>query len=133
MGGNKTSLREQPLGFKATNLLTYAITCSLAGVLATRLLPSNQQLAIMTTTALFSVHPVHVEAIAPAVGRADLLSCMFTVACLVIRLSPQGSTPSAYIIAMILAIAAVSSKEVGISAFALLFVVNCCDLFYSMN
>ncbi len=133
MGGNKTSLREQPLGFKATNLLTYAITCSLAGVLATRLLPSNQQLAIMTTTALFSVHPVHVEAIAPAVGHADLLSCMFTVACLVIRLSPQGSTPSAYIIAMILAIAAVSSKEVGISVFALIFVVNCCDLFYSMN
>ncbi len=131
--GNKKLLHERPLGFKATNLGIYALTCSLAGILATRILPSNQQLAIMTTTALFSIHPVHVEAIAPAVGRADLLCCIFTVACLIIRLSPQGSTPPAYIIALMLAIAAVSSKEIGISAFVLLFVVDCCDLFYGMK
>ncbi len=109
--GKRKPLHEQSLGFKATNLVIYAFTCALAAILATQLLPSSQQLAIVATTSLFSVHPVHVEAIAPAVARADLLCGLFTVACLVIRLSPQGSTPSAYIIVLMLAIAAASSKE----------------------
>ncbi len=131
--GKGRSLHEQPFGFKATNLVIYAITCALSAILARRILPPNQQLAIMATTSVFSVHPVHVEAIAPAVARADLLCGIFTIACLIVRLNPQGSTPSAYIIALMLAIAAVSSKEIGISAFGILFVVDCCDLFHDWN
>ncbi len=128
--GKRKPFHEQPFGFKAINLVIYAFTCALAAILATQLLPSSQKYAIMAATSLFSVHPIHVEAIAPAVARADLLCGLFTVACLVTRLSPQGSTPPAYIIVLMLAITAVSSKEIGISAFALLFVVDCCDFFY---
>ena len=60
-----------PLGFHLVNLLLHSLTCVVVCLLARRWdLPAP---AALGAGALFAVMPVHVEAIAAAVGRADLL------------------------------------------------------------
>ncbi len=67
--------RPRPLGFHAVNVLLHAGVSLLVWLLARRLglAPPGALLA----GALFAVHPVHCEAVANGVGRAELLSALF--------------------------------------------------------
>lgn len=66
----------QPLLFHAVSLLLAALTTILVYRLAARLLPEAGAIA---AAAIFAVHPVHVEAVASAVGQSELLSAAFAL------------------------------------------------------
>jgi protein O-mannosyl-transferase len=65
-----------PGGFHLANLLLHALASALVFVLAIRWLPRAGALA---AALLFAVHPVHVEAVANVVGRAEVLATVFTL------------------------------------------------------
>jgi Flp pilus assembly protein TadD len=66
-----------PWAFHLVNALLHAAATALIFLLAARFLPLSGALA---TALLFAVHPVHVEAVANVVGRAEVLAGLFTVA-----------------------------------------------------
>jgi Tfp pilus assembly protein PilF len=65
-----------PAGFHLANLLLHALASALVYVLAVRWLPRAGALA---AALLFAVHPVHVEAVANVVGRAEVLATVCTL------------------------------------------------------
>jgi tetratricopeptide (TPR) repeat protein len=83
--------------FHLNNALLHGMASLLVYLLALWLLPHA---AALVAGLLFAVHPVHVEAVANVVGRAEVLATMFTlVAALTYRvdgeLAAQGDTGSA--------------------------------------
>jgi protein O-mannosyl-transferase len=64
----------QPLPFHAVNIALHVITAVLVFWMASALLPFA---AAWLAAALYSVHPVHVEAIANAVGQSELWVALF--------------------------------------------------------
>lgn len=113
-----------PLGYHLVNVLLHAIVCGLVGVLARRLL--EDRAAATLAALLFAVHPVHSEAVANVVGRAELLAALFLLIgllCLLPSRAAQGApgTPGARglpagrtVLAAIAFLAALLSKETAI-------------------
>ena len=66
-----------PFGFHLVNILLHAVATGLVGLLAMRLMPVPAALA---AALLFAVHPVHVEAVANVVGRAEILATLWVLA-----------------------------------------------------
>ncbi|RMH45320.1 MAG: tetratricopeptide repeat protein [Deltaproteobacteria bacterium] len=67
-----------PAGYHAVNLLLHALAAALVALLGRALGLRDE--AALAAGALFAVHPVHVDAIAPGVGRADLLMAVLALA-----------------------------------------------------
>jgi len=63
-----------PRGYHAANVLLHCAVTYLVYTLYRTLLPRRGPAA---AAAVFAVHPVHAEAVAGVVGRADLLACLF--------------------------------------------------------
>lgn len=62
-------------GYHLVNILLHCLATSLVVRLARLLFPSNIPVAI--TGLLFAAHPIHTEAVAGVVGRADVAACIF--------------------------------------------------------
>lgn len=72
----------RPVGFHLTNILLHALVTGLVLMLLVALGAGTG--AAMAGAAVFAIHPVHVEAVANVVGRAELLAAAFYLgACLV--------------------------------------------------
>ena len=72
---------------------------------------------------LFAIHPIHSEAVAGIVGRADLLSCTFYIMALVCFLKASKSRKRVlrivhYLLGFALLVLSALSKEVGFTALA---------------
>ena len=67
----------EPFGYHLTNLLLHAVNVLLVYQIANRL---GGKSAPFMAAGLFAVHAVHVEAVAPVSGRADLLATSFALA-----------------------------------------------------
>ncbi len=67
--------------FHAWNVVFHAVATGLVFVLARRWI---QTFGATVAAALFAVHPVHVEAVANVVGRAEVLAGLFTVAAAIV-------------------------------------------------
>jgi hypothetical protein len=65
----------KPVGYHLVNVLLHCLATGLVVKLARHLLPRGWGPAIAGT--LFAVHPIHTEAVAGVVGRADLTACNF--------------------------------------------------------
>lgn len=65
----------RPLGYHLVNVLLHCLATGLVVKLARQLLPPLWGPAV--AGALFASHPVHTEAVAGVVGRADLAACNF--------------------------------------------------------
>lgn len=65
-----------PHPFHVVNIVLHALTCVVVFLLARRVLSLS---AALVAGLLFAVHPVHVEAVANIVGRAEVLSALFAV------------------------------------------------------
>ena len=78
----------RPLGFHVVNLVLHAaVTLLLYLLLQTALQSLRHGKAIAFTTALlFAVHPIHTEAVASIVGRAELLAAGFLIAAWLLHL-----------------------------------------------
>lgn len=64
-----------PWGYHLGNVICHAITSFLFTILGEILLASK--LGSLAAGLLFAAHPVHTEAVAGVVGRADVLACAF--------------------------------------------------------
>jgi hypothetical protein len=64
-------------GFHLVNLLMHAACSALVVLVARRVLREHSVYAPLFAGLLFAVHPVHVEAVANIVCRAELLCCLF--------------------------------------------------------
>ncbi|XP_050441799.1 protein O-mannosyl-transferase TMTC2-like [Adelges cooleyi] len=64
----------RPMSYHATNVGLHSLATGL--LLVTARMIMSKQSAVLSTL-LFAVHPVHADAVASVVGRADVLSCVF--------------------------------------------------------
>lgn len=78
-----------------------------------RMQRSVQTLAVI----LFAVHPVHVEAVAGIVGRAELMCCVFYLLALrtFFDMRKQQKTATQYLKLFAFTAAALLSKEIGVT------------------
>ncbi|XP_053692288.1 protein O-mannosyl-transferase TMTC2 [Sabethes cyaneus] len=65
----------KPLGYHLVNVLLHCVATVLVVRLARHIIPSRYGAAIAGL--LFAAHPIHTEAVAGVVGRADLTACVF--------------------------------------------------------
>lgn len=73
--------------FHATNVLLHAVVSVLVGMVGWRLLRSRA--VAVGAGILFAVHPLHTEVVANVVGRAELISSIWSLAALLVFL-PEG-------------------------------------------
>lgn len=77
-----------PAGYHLANLLLHALMCGMVWLLVVRLFEDR---VLATAAALvFAVHPVHSEAVAGIVGRAEVLAALFLAAGAILLLPPAG-------------------------------------------
>ncbi|MBI1287032.1 MAG: hypothetical protein GC178_05575 [Flavobacteriales bacterium] len=67
-----------PRAMHRTNIILYAILCLLILKLLSELFP-EQRLLMLIVAGIFTVHPLHVEAVANIKGRDEILSMLFGV------------------------------------------------------
>ena len=114
------------LVFHATPVLLHgvasALVVALGAALARRFREGRSSLAVPVAAGLlFAVHPVHVESVAWLAGRSDLLCAAFALAALAASLRWLETRRTAWVAATgALALAAMLSKEVGLSLIGLL-------------
>lgn len=67
-----------PFGFHATNIFLHGVVSALVVPVSNYLFGGNSPRMAFITSLLFAVHPIHTEAVAAIVGRADLLCALFS-------------------------------------------------------
>jgi hypothetical protein len=103
----------RPLLFHAVNIAWYALDAALVTRLALRWWPP---LAAALAGVLFAVHPVHVEAVANVVGRAELLAATALLMLALVASTQRPLTIPRLVVIGLLSAAALCSKETGIVA-----------------
>lgn len=110
-----------PFGFHLVNVLLHAAVSALVLLL---LLGIGAALPAAWAGALvFAVHPVHVEAVANVVGRAEVLASLFLLAACVVYLKGRGGWRTAGPVAL-LYLLSLLSKETGITLPAVLMLLH---------
>jgi tetratricopeptide (TPR) repeat protein len=108
-----------PVTSHVVNVVLHAVVTVLVGLLAARWLPRAGAVAAAT---FFAIHPVHVEAVSTAVGRAELLCAAMLLGLMLLASRTAPATARERALAAMLAALALSSKETGVVAPALAFV-----------
>ena len=103
-------------GFHLVNLLLHAVCSALVATVARRILREHSRWAPLLAGLAFAVHPVHVEAVANIVCRAEMLSGIFW--CLAFLAYAEGvdTTPHSFTFRQLRAIAScvgLTSEEGG--------------------
>nr|CAD7202138.1 unnamed protein product [Timema douglasi] len=114
----------KPWGFHVTNVLLHCLVSVLSLLVYDRLFGGHSPRAALLSALLFSVHPVHSEAVAGVVGRADLLCALlyflsFLVYCSAVSIKGSFHQSSLVILSMGLAALAMLAKEQGITVIGL--------------
>lgn len=114
----------KPFGYHLINVLLHCLATGLVVKVARVLLPSLWGPAI--AGALFASHPIHTEAVAGLVGRADLAACnLYLLAFLIYskHVTWRGTNAlkswCALIVTIVLSAAAVLCKETAVTALLL--------------
>ena len=104
-----------PIAYHVGNLLSHAASVWLLSGIALAVL--RRRAPALIAAALFAVHAIHVEAVAPASGRADLLSALFVLLTWRLALNAgRRPTPGRGAMAGAAAFAGVLAKESAIVA-----------------
>lgn len=93
-----------------------------------QVLPGRSNLAHAITGFLFAVHPIHSEAVAGIVGRADLLACFLTLTSFLTYSAHcnRARSPLPLLLALVSSALATLAKETGISSLALCLLWELC-------
>eukprot|EP00949_MAST-11_sp_MAST-11-sp1_P003077 g3077.t1 len=110
----------KPEGYHACNVLMHMIASTLLLALADIFL---KPLPAALSALIFAVHPVHTEAVAGIVGRADILGAAFMLLAILAFRSSENR-PTMLIASLVMAIAAFLSKEMAFAAFPLLIAME---------
>jgi tetratricopeptide (TPR) repeat protein len=132
LAANWSLLGGEPWGFHAVNAVLHGLATALVLVLAARYL---SPLAALGAAALFAVHPVHVEAVANVVGRAELLATIFTLLAALLYAAdgdaaPPGPRPpglgrlATSVGTVVAVLCAFASKESALAAPGILLLVD---------
>jgi len=119
-----------PLGYHLVNLLLHLLVTQLYYAVCRHY--TSQQVSQIAAL-LFAVHPVHTEAVAGAVGRAELLSSIFFLLALLSYHKQSGGrvNPRSYLHLLLPGLAAglaMLSKEQGVTVIGLCIVHELCWL-----
>ncbi len=114
----------EPKGYHLTDLIILTVNALLLGALAARLLGRGFRIAPLVAALVFVLHPAQLEILPVSARRADTLSLLFTLACLLAQpgSSKTGLRPRAGVLSAVLALLAICSKETGIVVVPLVFV-----------
>lgn len=117
-----------PRGFHLTNVLLHATVSVLSLAIFNLLLGGACHRAALLASLLFAVHPIHAEAVAGVVGRADLLCALFYFLAFIVYCSSLHLDWGVYqavmlLLSMILSAIAMFCKEQGIT------VIGLCSLY----
>ncbi len=111
-----------PAGYRAVNLLLHALVS--AGVYALAMVLFRRTSVAVVAGLVFAVHPIHVEAVAPIVGRSELLAACSVLWGMVLFVQDALSgtrrvVTVRYVIMLVLLVMAVFSKESAITVVGL--------------
>ncbi|XP_046681858.1 protein O-mannosyl-transferase TMTC4-like isoform X4 [Homalodisca vitripennis] len=112
--------------FHLVNLVLYILVCCLS-LFVTRALSGGESSHSVSfiTAVLFTVHPVHTEAVVPVVGRADLLCALFMFCAFLVYCQALESKTRILVhvfllsLTVLLATASMFAKEQGITILAI--------------
>ncbi|MBN8725277.1 MAG: tetratricopeptide repeat protein [Acidobacteria bacterium] len=113
----------EPYGYHLVNIIIHIINSLLVYWIVKHY--SESKLLSIFTALLFSVHPVHSEAVAAIYGRAELLAAMFLLIAWVYYLKSLTSKYY-YIISLLSYFLSLFCKESGIVFFGILLLVQFC-------
>jgi Flp pilus assembly protein TadD len=113
---------EAPGLFHATSVVLHAGAAALVAALVLRL--GGGGAAALGAGLLFAVHPVHVEAVANLVGRAEVLATLGVLAACHLYLAGRTGTPLRIAGIAVLYVLALGAKESAVALPALLLVVD---------
>ncbi|XP_044137349.1 protein O-mannosyl-transferase TMTC1 [Bufo gargarizans] len=124
----------EPLYFHAVNVVLHSIVSALLGYICSTIVFEDRKQAVASAL-LFAVHPVHTEAVAGIVGRADVMSCLlFLLAFLCYIRSvevnppldcfPGTTSPFLLLLSLLLGTCAMLVKETGITVFGVCVVYD---------
>lgn len=107
-----------PFGYHALNVALHALACWLAWRVALRLLDDPR--VALAAGLLFAVHPIHCEAVANVVGRAEVLAAICLCAgLLALPASPGRAALGRTALASAAFLAALLAKETAVSYIAI--------------
>ncbi|XP_063785246.1 protein O-mannosyl-transferase TMTC1 [Pseudophryne corroboree] len=123
-----------PFYFHAVNVVFHcAVSSLLCYVCSTAVFEDKWQ--ALATALLFAVHPIHTEAVAGIVGRADVLSCflflltfLFYIRSVEVNPAPDSfpgtSSPLLLLLSLLLGTCAMLVKETGVTVFGVCLVYD---------
>ena len=121
-------------GYHLFNIIIYGISVILFYIVCRQWTSSENSARI--SSLWFCFHPVHVEAVASLVGRADSLCGLFYMAVLIayyfsmLRWSSNGPRSSdflgklLFVVALVLAVVASLTKEIGVTIFGMIIIME---------
>ena len=112
----------QPFGYHVVNVFLHGVVTYLFTSFVSEISSGNLFIALVSGL-LFAIHPIHTEAIAGLVGRAESLSGIFFLTVLLIYSRSSKHSGLIYCLGMVLLaftiLCSVLSKEVGITVIAI--------------
>ncbi|XP_041972951.1 protein O-mannosyl-transferase TMTC1-like [Aricia agestis] len=102
-----------PWWWHACNVTLHAACCALVARACVTVARLQRPFAALAAL-LFAVHPVHTEAVAGVVGRAELLACMFFLSSLLVYHRPTSNKRSVWL-SVILGALSMLAKETGVT------------------
>ncbi|EEB13478.1 smile protein, putative [Pediculus humanus corporis] len=108
----------RPYGFHLVNVLLHSLCTYLVVKLARKFF--NKNFPVFVCGFLFSLHPIHTEAVAGIVGRADIASCIFYIISFLSYIKHSGGylwfqCTAWLILCLISSACAMLSKESGLT------------------
>ncbi|XP_054291044.1 protein O-mannosyl-transferase TMTC1-like [Macrosteles quadrilineatus] len=104
----------QPVWFHAVNILLHAVSCALLTRVALVVAGLDARFATVAGL-LFAVHPVHTEAVAGVVGRADVLACLLFLLSFIIYHDEGWRWKSSVLWSCVVAGLSMLAKETGVT------------------
>ncbi|CAB3221750.1 unnamed protein product [Arctia plantaginis] len=107
----------RPWWWHACNVVLHAACCALVARACVTIARLQRPFAALAAL-LFAVHPVHTEAVAGVVGRADVLACIFFLSSLLVYHRPTSNKKCVWL-SVVLGALSMLAKETGIMIFIL--------------
>ncbi|CAG9562902.1 unnamed protein product [Danaus chrysippus] len=103
----------KPWWWHACNVLLHAACCALVARACVTIARLQRPFAALAAL-LFAVHPIHTEAVAGVVGRADVLACIFFLSSLLVYHRPTSNKKCVWL-SIILGALSMLAKETGVT------------------
>ncbi|KAM9230730.1 protein O-mannosyl-transferase TMTC1 isoform 3-T3 [Dugong dugon] len=132
-----------PFYFHAVNIILHCLVTLVLMYTCDKAVFKDRGLAFVTAL-LFAVHPVHTEAVAGIVGRADVLACLLFLLtflsynrsldqCCVGECFPSTASPFFLLLSLVLGTCAMLVKETGITVFGVCLVYDLFSLSHKQD